>query len=509
MVERPGRRWVSPLFLLCMAQFMLILDVSVVNVALPSVQEDLGFSAGDLQLVVTAYALFFGGLLLLGGRATDLFGRRRVFVWGLGAFTFASLLCGLAPSAWVLVVARALQGAGAALVAPAGLSLLTAIFPEGGERNRALGFWSAVAAGGGAAGLILGGVLTEFAGWRWVFLVNAPVGVAVVAASLRALPEGRPASRGGRLDIPGAATATLGLMALVYGLGRGEREGFSDGATLALLAAAAVSLAAFVLVELRSRDPLVPFGIFRSRTVAGANLATLLFSGVVIGANYFPALYLQQVLSFSPLQTGLAFLPITAGAALTSVLAARFVRGIGVRRLLLAGMLSLAAGSLLLRSISPDGDYLTAVLPGFLLVAAGMGVGFTVGTLAATSGVDPQRQGAASGILTSSQQLGGAIGLAVLATVAAATGDGSAAPPSEALVSGFRAAFLAMGVFGLLAAGAVWVLVRERDCQRELELRRRGEEPAPVAASAHASPCQPALARMSSPRRDRQERPER
>jgi len=494
------RRGTGALLLLCMAQFMLILDVAIVNVALPSVQEDLGFAPADLQLVVTAYALPFGGLLLLGGRAADLLGRRRIFVWGLGLFTVASLLCGLAPTAGVLVAARALQGAGAALVAPAGLSLLTTIFPEGAARNRALGAWSAVAAGGGAAGLILGGVLTEFAEWRWVFLVNAPVGIAVVLASLRTLPEGRPETRGAGLDLPGAATATLGLMALVYGLSRGEREGFGDGTTFALLLGSVVLLAAFVLVELRAQNPLVPFGIFRSRTLAGANLATLLFSAVVIGANFFPTLHLQQVLLFSPLQTGLAFLPMTVVAALTSALAARSVGRVGARGLLLSGMIALAAGSLLLLGVSPDGGYLTDVLPGMVLVAAGMGVGFTVGTLAATSGVEAGRQGAASGILTTSQQVGGAVGLALLATVAAAaTGEETGVPAAEALVGGFRAAFLAMCGFGLLAAGTVWTLVREPDCQRELQRRKGGEGPAsvPAGASAHASPCQPAVARIT------------
>lgn len=493
------------MFLLCMAQFMLILDVAIVNVALPSVQRDLGFPSADLQLVVTAYALFFGGLLLLGGRAADLFGRRRVFVWGLGVFTVASLLCGLAPTAGVLVAARAMQGAGAALVAPAGLSLLTTIFSEGEERNRALGAWSAVAAGGGAAGLILGGLLTDLAGWRWVFLVNAPVGAAVIAASLRMLPAGRSttsaedADTGGtlrqRLDAPGAATATLGLMALVYALSLGEREGFGSGTTLALLAGSAALLVAFVFVEKRAGNPLVPFGIFRSRTLAGANLATLFFSAVVIGANFFPTLYLQQVLFFSPLLTGLAFLPMTVVAALASALAARLVGRTGARPLLLSGMLALAAGSALLARVSPDGGYLADVLPGLVLVAVGLGAGFTVGTLAATSGVRAEQQGAASGILTTSQQLGGAVGLALLATVASAVAGDASSP--EALVGGFRAAFLAMCGLGLLAAATVWVLVRERDCQGELARKRReGPAPMPAGASAYASPCQPAISRI-------------
>lgn len=459
-------------------------------------------------------------LLLLGGRAADVLGRRRVFVGGLAVFTVASLLCGLAPSAGVLVAARALQGAGAALVAPAGLSLLTTIFSEGEERNRALGTWSAVAAGGGAAGLLLGGVLTEVAGWRWVFLVNGPVGAAVVVGSLRALPEGGSGRRtaggghqgepGGRLDASGAATATLGLMTLVYGLSRGERAGLGDATTVALLLSSVALLAAFVLIELRARDPLVPLGLFRNRTLAGANLATLLFSGVVVGANFFPTLYLQQVLSFSPLRTGLAFLPMAAVAALASALAARFVEAAGVRRLLLSGMVALAAGSLLLYRIAPDGAYLTDVLPGMVLVAAGMGVGFTVGTLAATAGVEGGRQGAASGILTTCQQVGGAVGLAVLAAVAAAGTAGAAsgaagaagATTPEALVGGFRTAFLVMGAAGLLAAVAVWGLVRETDCRTELARRRGAGGVVAVSAggSVHGAPCQPAISRIADGR---------
>lgn len=322
------------LLLLCMAQFMLILDIAIVNVALPPIAEDLGFSPGNLQLVVTAYALTFGGLLLLGGRLSDLLGRRNAFVWGLGLFTLASLGCGLAPSAAFLVAARAMQGVGGALVAPAALSLLTSIFPEGEERNRALGLWSAVAATGGAAGLLIGGVLTDLAGWRSVFLVTVPLGAIVALASLRVLPEGRPETGGGRLDWAGAATATTGLVALVYGLGRGETEGFGEVSVVALLLSAVVLIAAFVVIELRVREPLVPFGLFRSPTLTGANLATLLLSAVIIGTNFFLTLYLQQVLSFSPLQTGLAFLPQTLAAAVASGVAARLVSRLGVRALL-------------------------------------------------------------------------------------------------------------------------------------------------------------------------------
>ena len=511
--RRPGA-----LLLLCMAQFMLILDIAIVNVALPPIAEDLGFSAGNLQLVVTAYALTFGGLLLLGGRLSDLLGRRNMFVWGLTLFTLASLGCGLAPSAAFLVISRALQGVGGALVAPAALSLLTSIFPEGEERNRALGVWSAVAAVGGAAGLLIGGVLTDLAGWRAVFLVTVPLGAVVALASLRALPEGRPESRGGRLDLAGALAATAGLVALVYGLGRGETQGFGEISVVALLLSSVVLLAAFVVIELWVREPLVPFSLFRSRTLTGANVATLLLSAVIIGTNFFLTLYLQQVLSFSPLQTGLAFLPQTLAAAASSGVAARLAGRLGVRTLLLSGMVSLTLGALLLSRLSPNGSYLTDVLPGLLFVSVGLGFGFTVGTLAATSGILARRQGVASGVFNTSQQVGGAVGLAILATVAgavteSATESSVAGSVPGALTSGFGVAFLVAAGFGLAAALAVWTLVRDPDCQEEFKrrtkLRKIGEKPATVAAGAsvHASPCQPAAARVSAgePRRPSQD----
>jgi EmrB/QacA subfamily drug resistance transporter len=480
-----------------MAQFVLVLDVAIVGVALPSIRADLDLSPENLQLVVTTYALTFGGLLLLGGRIADLLGRRRVFVSGLALFTLASLACGLAGSEATLLAARLLQGGGAALVAPAALSLLTAIFPEGETRNRALGVWSAVAAGGGAAGLLLGGVLTDLAGWRWVFLVNVPVGIVVVAVARRVLPESRPAGTG-RIDAAGAVAATAGLMALVYGLGRGGQEGFGDRLVLALLPASVALLAAFVAIERRAAAPLVPFGLFRLRTLVGANLATFLMSGVVLGVNFFLTLHFQEVLAYSPIETGLAFLPMTLVIGLASGAAARLVDRTGARPLLLGGMLALAGGSVLLSRLSADGSYAVDVLPGLLLVAVGLGPGFTIGTLAATAGVPAGQQGVASGVLNTSQQVGGAVGLAALAAVAsAATGSAAGSTPA-ALTDGFAAAFLVAGGFAVIAAGAAGALVRERDCRAELARRGREASGSPAAGIAHTAPCQPAITRMAT-----------
>jgi EmrB/QacA subfamily drug resistance transporter len=453
----------AALLLLCLAQFLLVLDVAIVNVALPSISADLEFPAEDLQLVATAYTLTFGGLLLLGGRAADLLGRRTVFVAGLSLFTGASLACGLAPSPGALVAARAAQGVGGALVSPAALSLLTTLFAEGPARNRALAVWSALAAGGGAAGLLLGGVLTDLAGWRWVFFVHVPVGVAVVVAALRLLPAGE--RQHGRVDMAGAVAGTAGLMALVYGLSGG-------GAVLLLVGA--VLLAAFVAIERRAAEPLVPFSLFGLRSLVGANLATFFLSAVILGANFFLTLYFQGVRGYSPLVTGLAFLPLTVASALASGVAARLVGRLGARTLLLAGMAALAAGSLLLSRLSPAGSVLVVVLPGMLLVAVGLGVGFTVGTLAATAGVEARQQGAASGVFNTSQQVGAGIGLAVLAAVAGA--------------DGFRVAFLAMAGCALAGALAVAALIREIPAATGA---------VPAGGTAHTAQCLPAVTQVT------------
>jgi EmrB/QacA subfamily drug resistance transporter len=444
------------LLLLCGAQFMLVLDVSVVIVALTAIREDLGFAAADLQWVVSAYALTFGGFLLLGGRAADLLGRRRLFVLGLALFTVASLAAGLSQSATMLVVARAVQGLGGALVSPAALSLVTTLFHDGRERNTALGVWGAVAAGGGAAGVVLGGVLTQALDWRWVFFVNVPIGVLVLLLLPRRITE----TRGPRtsLDLLGAATVTAALMALVYGLSRAERTGFADGTTLALLGGAAVLLVAFVLVEQRVAAPLVPLGIFRRRTMTGADIVALVLAAEIAALSFFGSLYMQEVLGFTALGTGLAFLPMTVVIAVVSQIGARVVGRTGTKPLLLSGLVVLALGLTWLARLPDRGSYAVDLLPGFLLVALGVGLGFVASTIAATANIPDDQQGLASGLVNTAQQVGSAVGLAVLATVAAAAG--TTASPAQ----GYRAAFtvgVGLALAGLLVAA---VVLRERDC---------------------------------------------
>lgn len=396
----------------------------------------------------------------------------------------------------MLIAARALQGIGGALVSPAALSLLIAIFAEGPERNRALGVWSALAASGGAVGLLLGGVLTDLASWRWVFLVNVFVGIVVVVVSVWILPKSQQRAKG-RIDIAGAVTVTLGLIALVYGLERVGQKGLSDGGVLALLAISLVLLSAFVIIELRVKEPLVPFALFRLPTLTGANGATLLLSAIVLGANYFLTLYFQQVQSYSPLLTGCAFLPMTIVSALASGVASRLVNRWSTRLLLLIGMLALAAGSLVLSQITPQSPYLGLVLLGLCLVAIGLGFGFTLGTLAATAGVPAKQQGIASGILSTSQQIGGALGLAVLTTVASIVTRGATGSASLALTSGFSVAFLIMSGLGLVAALVVLVLVRQPDCQKELQRRHQEEREVLTCTAGHSSACQPAVTHLA------------
>jgi EmrB/QacA subfamily drug resistance transporter len=457
------------LVLVCIAQFMVVLDATVVNVALPSIQEDLGFTSSSLQWVVNAYTLAFGGFLLLGGRAADFIGRKRLFIAGVIVFTAASALAGLATSSEFLIVARALQGLGGAMVSPAALSIVTTTFKDGPERTRALSVWAAIAVGGAAVGLLLGGILTEYLSWEWAFYVNVPVGVAALLLSLRYVPESRVASRG--VDVLGALSVTAGLTLLVYAIVRTQDYGWLSVETFAVAGAALALLAGFVVTELRSKAPLVRLSIFRKRSLTSANAAMLAVAGGMFAVFYFASLYVQGTLGFSPVEAGLAFLPLTAGIILFSGLAQRAIAGIGVRWVAMIGMATAAIGLVLLSLAPVDGSYAADVLPGLLVMSAGLGFTFVPLTLIATTNVADEDAGLASGLFNSSQQIGGALGLAILSTVAASTTTdalpGGAAPTAaqqaSALVDGYQMAF-AVGA-GLMIVGVILtaLFIRRRD----------------------------------------------
>ncbi len=467
-----------------LAQFMVILDATIVNVALPSIQRGLHFSPESLQWIVNAYTLAFGGFLMLGGRAADLIGRRRLFVIGIVLFSAASLMNGFAGSAGILVAGRALQGLGGALVSPAALAVLTTTFAEGRERTTALGVWSAVAVGGGAIGLLLGGVLTTLFSWQWIFFVNVPVGVIAIALALRFVPESRVEHARGGVDIAGAVSVTAGLVVLVYALVNAETAGWISVETLGLGALAAALLAGFVMIENRLRHPLIRLGIFRMRSITGANAAMLLVAGGMFAMFYFASIYVQEVLGYSALRAGLAFLPVTLGIVVGAGLSQQLIRRVGVRVVGLTGMSIAAVGLIVLSRIPVAGTYLGDLLPGLMIMAVGMGLTFVPITLIATTNVAAEDAGLASGLLNTSQQLGGAIGLAVLSTLAAnATANNlstlghvpTAADGVIALVSGFHVAFL-VGAF-LMLSGAVILAatVRRRDVAR---IDNANEEPA-------------------------------
>jgi EmrB/QacA subfamily drug resistance transporter len=415
-----GPSWLL-LAVVCVGQFMVVLDLSIVNVALPAMQRDLHFSTTQLQWVVNAYALTFGGFLLLGGRAADLFGRRKIFVLGLAMFSGASLICALAPNEGLLIAARALQGLGAAVLSPATLTILTTTFREAGERARALGIWSAMAAVGGASGALFGGVLTDLLSWRWIFYINVPIGLVTIVAARTALVDTKAEGHRPKLDVVGALTVTGALVAFVYAIAGTDTHSWGSATTLIPIAMAAVLLAVFVTVEMRmARTPLVPFRLFRSRAVTGANLAMLLVGGAIFAMWLFLSLYMQEVLRFSPLITGVGFLPQTAAIALGAQIAARLVPRFGPRPPLLVGVLLATVGLAWLSRISPTGHYASDVLGGSVLATLGMGLSFTPLAFAATSGVAREEAGLASGMLNTSRQVGGSIALAALATLAAA-----------------------------------------------------------------------------------------
>ena len=386
------------LVLVCMAQFMVILDATIVNVALPSIQTDLKMSDSDLQWIVNAYTLMFGGFLLLGGRAGDLAGRKKVFLVGLVVFTIASLLNGLAPSSEVLIIFRGLQGLGAALIAPAALSIITATFAEGAERTKAMGVWAAIAVGGGAVGLVLGGILVDALSWPWIFFVNVPVGIAVFVAALRFVPESKDEHAHKSFDVAGAVTVTGGLVALVYGIVKAQEKGWTSLHTGGFFTAAVILLASFILIEHRSAEPLVRLSIFRVRTVRAANVVMFLVASGLFSMFYFNTLYLQRVLDYSPLEAGLAFLPFTAGIIIGAGLSQQLVPKIGAREVPLIGMAMAVVGLLLFVRLEPGGNYITDFLPGVLLASIGMGLTFVPVTLIATSGIPTDDAGLASGL---------------------------------------------------------------------------------------------------------------
>jgi EmrB/QacA subfamily drug resistance transporter len=472
--------WVV-LVLICLAQFMVVLDATIVNVALPSIQKDLHLSEGSLQWIVNAYTLVFGGFLLLGGRAGDLLGRKRLFLLGLAIFTGASLLDGLASSEAMLVGARALQGFGAALISPAALSIISTTFEEGAARARALAVWAAIAIGGAAVGLIMGGLLTEYFSWPWIFFVNVPVGIAAFLLSLRLLPESRDVNADRGYDLAGAVTVTGGLMALVYAIVDAESAGWGSARTLGFFAAAVALLAAFVVIEQRAKAPLVRLSIFRIRSLLTANVAMLLAMSGMFAMFFFNTLYLQRVLGYGPLKAGLAFLPFTAGIMVSASLASQLATRVGVRVIAAAGFVLTAGGLVLLTRLPVDGSYSLDVLPALVLSALGMGAVFMPLTLIATTGLADEDQGLASGLFNTSQQVGGALGLAVLSTLATSRTNAAGGSPAHALVVGFHWAFAAGAVVILAALVVMVALLRKRHVVR-IEEQAASGEPIVVAA---------------------------
>jgi EmrB/QacA subfamily drug resistance transporter len=451
-------RWLA-LAVLCLGDLMIVLDTTVVNVALPSIRDDLGFSQASLAWVVNAYVLTFGGLLLLGGRLGDLFGHRRLFVAGIGLFTLASLACGVSWTQGMLVASRAVQGIGGAIVAAVALSLIMTLFTEPAERAKAMGVMGFVFAGGGSAGVLLGGVLTDVLTWNWIFLINLPVGIAVIALSLLLLPGGGGRAGERRLDVAGAVTVTGALLLAVYAVVNGNERGWESAATLVPLGAAAALLAAFLVLESRVASPLVPLGLFRLRSVAVANVVGILWSAAMFAWFFLAALYLQLVLGYRPLEVGLAFLPANLIMGAFSLgLSARLVLRFGFKPPIVAGMTLVAAGLALFARAPVDGGFLADVLPGMLVLGIGVGMAMNPVLLAAMSDVAPEQSGLASGVVNTAFMMGGALGLAVLASVAASTAGANAT--LAALVDGYRAAFLLGALFSAAAALVALVLLR-------------------------------------------------
>ena len=474
----PGTRKGLALALLASAQFIVVLDASIVNVALPSIGRDLQFSQENLSWVINAYTLAFGGFLLLGGRMADLLGRRRLFMAGLGLFAFASLLGGLSQSEGQLIAARALQGLGGAILSPAALSIVTTMFTEGAERNRAFGVWGAVAGSGGAVGVLLGGILTDQLGWEWVLFVNVPIGLLVAALAPRLLPESREAGPR-QYDVAGALSITVGITILVYALVDAVNEGWGSTQTLGLIAISLVLIAGFVAIERRARFPLVNFQIFRLRTLTGANVVAVLVAMSLFSMFFFVSLYMQQVLGYGPLKAGVAYLPLAFGIIVSAGIASQLVTRFGFKPILVTGFVLVAIGLFWFAQVSPGGTYVGDVLFPSLVAAVGLGFAFVPLTIAAVTGVTASEAGLASGLINTSQQVGGALGLAILATIAnsrtkelmtASPGD-----PRVALTEGFQDAFLVGTGFAIVGAILAMILISSRESREHAEAARRGD----------------------------------
>jgi EmrB/QacA subfamily drug resistance transporter len=454
------RKWIA-LVLLCATQFMVVLDVAIVNVALPSIQTALGFSQENLQWVVSAYTLTFGGFLLLGGRMADLLGRRRVFIAGLILFSVASLACGLAQTDTFLIAARTVQGIGAAVISPAALSILMTTFREGAERNKALGIWGAIAGIGGAAGVLLGGILTDSLGWEWIFFINVPVGVLVIALIPRFVEESRSEGATRAFDVAGAVSVTAGLALLVYTLVNTDSAGWASGETIGLFIVSVALIVAFVVIEMRAKAPLLPLGIFRLRSLTGANIVGLLLGAAIFSMFFFLSLYMQQVLGYSALRSGFAYLLVAVVIIIAAGVSQALVTRFGAKVILAIGMALLTLGLLWFTMIEVNGTYVTNLVPGFLLTGVGLGFAFVPVSIAALQGVQPHEAGIASGLINTSQQIGGALGIAILATIATThtesvmrEAQGEPAELTRALTEGFQYAFAVgagMALIGLIA----------------------------------------------------------
>jgi EmrB/QacA subfamily drug resistance transporter len=464
MTMDASRRWIA-LYVLCLATLMIVLDMTIVNVALPSIKDDLGFSETSLAWVVNAYLLTYGGCLLLGGRLGDLLGHRRLFLIGIVLFTLASLACGIATAKGFLVGARSVQGIGGAIASAVSLSLMMTLFTEAGERAKAMGIFGFVAAGGGSIGVVLGGVLTDFLNWHWIFLVNVPIGALVVFLSLRLLPGTPGTAKGERIDLAGAATVTGALMLAIYAIVNGNQEGWTSAQTLGLLGGAAVLLGAFLWIESHVRSPLVPLRLFRLRNFSTANVVGVLWAAAMFAWFFLAALYLQFVLGYSPLQIGLAFLPSSLIMAVFSIgLSAKLVMRYGLSRPLAVGLGLATAGLALFIRLPVDGNFVVDVLPSMLLLGFGAGMAFNPVLLAAMNDVEPTEAGLASGVVNTAFMMGGALGLAVLASVAASRTSSLDATEGHlaALTGGYHLAFVVGAIFAALAATLGGLLLPNR-----------------------------------------------